>query len=88
MELVVVERTFSESVDFEAIEAMEARVGWCLEQHRVRFLRSYLSNDGRRMLCLYEAPDAESVREVNRIGGLPFDSVWTATVCGAEPTDG
>ena len=38
----------------------------CFQLHRVRLLRSYLSNDGLRMLCLYRAPDAESERQPAR----------------------
>jgi hypothetical protein len=49
----------------------------------VSFLRSYFAIDGRRMLCLYEAPDVESVRFANRQAGLPFDRVWGARAIGA-----
>ncbi len=42
----------------------------CLEVHRVQWLRSYLATDGRRMLCMYRAPDAESVRLVLRQQGF------------------
>ena len=59
---------------------------WCFEQHSVRLVRSVLSLDGRRMICLFQAPDAESVRVANRIAGLPFDRVWTASVI--EPSGG
>ena len=54
--------------------------------HGVRFLRSYFSTDGRRMLCLYEAPDVESVRFANRQAGLPFDLAWGVRALGAEST--
>ena len=73
---VVVERTFDEAVDLADIQAMEDAVSWCLEQHRVEFVRSLFSNDNKRMLCLYRAPDAESVRRTQEQGGLPFDSIW------------
>jgi len=49
---------------------------WCLEQHRVNWARSFLSTDGRRMLCFYGAPDAESVRLAQREAELPVDTVW------------
>ena len=32
------------------------------------------------MICLYEAPDAESVRLVQDKTGLPYESVWPASV--------
>ena len=28
------------------------------------------------MLCLYEAPDAESVRQAQREAGVPFERAW------------
>lgn len=84
MEQIIVERSFDEAVEFEALQARAQKVSWCLDQHRIRFLRSYLSSDKKRMICVYEAPDAESVRIANRQAELPFDCVWTATLHGAD----
>ena len=86
MELVIVERSFEEPVDFETIQAIEDKGAWCMQQHEVRFLRTYFSADRRRMICLYEAPDAESVRTAQRQIGMPLDRAWTATL--VEPTSG
>ncbi len=33
------------------------------------------------MICLYAAPDAESVRLTNQRLQLPFAGVWAARVC-------
>ncbi|MCA9773972.1 MAG: DUF4242 domain-containing protein [Myxococcales bacterium] len=79
MELVIVERAFGEPVEFQSLQDLEDKAAWCLELHGVRFLRTFLSSDGRRMICLYEAPDAEAVRKSQRTAGLPFERVWTAT---------
>jgi hypothetical protein len=38
-----------------------------------------------RMLCLYEAPDAESVRLANREASLPFDRVWASQIVLPAP---
>lgn len=84
MEQIIVERSFDEAVEFEALQARGEKISWCLEQHRIRFVRSYLSSDKKRMICVYEAPDAESVRIANRQAELPFDCVWTATLHGAD----
>jgi hypothetical protein len=86
--VVVVERTFPQPVDFGDVQAIEDRGAWCLEAHGVRFLRSYLSRERRRMVCLYEAPDAESVRLVQEKVGAPFDRAWLSRVVrhpGGEP---
>lgn len=85
-ELVVVERTFPEPVEFDVLQSLEDRFAWCSEQHQVTFVGSYFSSDRRRMICLYRAPDAESVRTVNRTAGMPFDRVWTASYfVGSSP---
>jgi hypothetical protein len=78
MSTVVVERSFDQPVAFEDIQAIEERGAWCLEAHGVRFERTYFSGDRRRMICVYEAPDAESVRLAQRRAGMPFGPVWPA----------
>jgi hypothetical protein len=90
MSVVVVERSFPEPVAFEDLQAMEDRGAGCLEAHGVSFLRTYLSRDRRRMVCLYEAPDAEAVRIAQGKAGLPFDRAWAARVIrhsADEPED-
>jgi hypothetical protein len=81
---VMVERSFSESVDVEALQAQEDAGLWCLEAHGVRFLRTYVSSDRTRLLCLYEAPDAESVRIAQRTIGMPFDRIWSTDELPAD----
>jgi hypothetical protein len=88
MSTVVVERSFPEPVDFEDVQALEDRSAWCLQAHGVRFLKSYFSRDRRRMACLYDAPDAESVRLAQEKARVPFERAWAARVIGhgtAEP---
>jgi hypothetical protein len=78
--VIVVERSFAEPVAFDDVAAREEAGAWCLDANRVRFLRSYFSSDRRRMLCLYQAPDAEAVRRAQKQIGMPVDTVWPATV--------
>ena len=73
---VIVERSLPAPDTFERLHAFEVARARCLEQHHVRWARSFLSTDGRRMLCFYEAPDAESVRLAQRQAELPVDAVW------------
>jgi uncharacterized protein DUF4242 len=75
--VVLVERSFKEPVAFEDFRGRGAS---CFELHRVRFLRAYSSRDRLRMICLFEAPDAESVRIAQEMSGMPFDAAWTARV--------
>jgi uncharacterized protein DUF4242 len=73
---VMVRRSFTEPVALEAIQAIESAGAACLEVRHVKFVRTYFSADRKRMLCLYRAPDAESVREAQRYAGVPMDDVW------------
>ena len=82
MELVLVERIFPEPVDLADIKAAVKRNRGCMDLHRVRYLRGYLSSDRLRMVCLFEAPDAESVRLVNDRVGMPYERIWTARTHG------
>lgn len=82
-ETVLVSRAFEAPVVFEDLQAQEDAQAWCLQSYRVRFLQSLVSLDRRRMLCLYAAPDAEAVRHAQRGAGLPFERIWTTTICRA-----
>ncbi|MGR4068607.1 DUF4242 domain-containing protein [Halomonas sp. LR3S48] len=73
---VMVERRFAAAVTFEAIQALEDAGSACLDNHQVRFLRTLFSLDRQRMLCLYHAPDAESVRLAQHQAGMPVTHVW------------
>jgi Protein of unknown function (DUF4242) len=77
MELVLVERRFEKPVAFEDIQGQERAHSWCLDAYHVRFLKTFLSKDRRRMLCLYEAPDAEAVRRSQEQARVPFEHAWT-----------
>lgn len=76
---VLVARRFEAPTSVETVQALEDRYIECLERLRVRFLRTYLSTDRRRMICLYRAPDADSVRRAQRESGMPVESVWAFT---------
>jgi hypothetical protein len=91
MKLVVVERTFGDPVTYESIKAAFDREPGCLEAHRVVYLKSYVARDQKRMICLYEAPDTESVRRVQDKVKAPFLRAWpahTIPFADPEPKDG
>jgi hypothetical protein len=77
MELVLVERRFEQPVAFEDIQGQERAQSWYLDTYHVRFLKTFFSKDRRRMLCLYEAPDAETVRRAQEQAKVPFEHAWT-----------
>ncbi|PWG64365.1 DUF4242 domain-containing protein [Sediminicurvatus halobius] len=82
---VVVERRFPAPVSYAEVQAVEDAGAWCLETHRVRFVRTYFAPHRRQMFCLYHAPDAESVRLAQGQAGLPLERVWACR--WLRPTD-
>lgn len=74
---VVVTRAFDEPASLDAVQAREDAAAHCLETHRVRYLQTFFSNDRRRMVCVYQAPDAESVRLAQHQAGMPVDEIWS-----------
>ena len=73
---VLVTRRWDDPVTLDDIQAIEDAGAHCLETHRVRFARTFFSRDRQQMVCLYQAPDAESVRLAQRQAGMPVESVW------------
>jgi len=78
MALIVCVRRFQNAKTLDDIAASMKSLGACLEIRGVRWLGTALSNDGLRCVCRYDAPDAESVRQISREAGSPFESVWPA----------
>jgi len=77
---VIVERT----IDGQALDSQDcrdlARTVSCFEIYDVHFVESFLSEQRNRLICHFEAPDAESVRQALCGAGLDIDSIWTAKV--------
>ncbi len=82
---VLVERRFDTPVVLDDIQALEDAAAGCLSSHRVRFACTFFSLDRRRMLCLYQAPDAESVRTAQRQAGMPLERVWAFRTFSTTP---
>jgi uncharacterized protein DUF4242 len=84
MARVMVEHTFAEPLTDERYGAFAKKLDPCLEVRNGLWRRSSLSIDRLRMICEFEAPDAEAVREALRNAGVIFDRVWTANVYAIE----
>jgi hypothetical protein len=52
----------------------------CHQAHDVHWIRSMMSRDRRRVICEFEAPDAETVRRSFHKAGLPFVRIWAIEV--------
>lgn len=73
---VLAQHRVEEPVTFADLKTVENLCAWCLETHRIQLVRMLLSIDFRRIVYLYRAPDAESVRLAHRQAGLGLDLVW------------
>jgi hypothetical protein len=73
MALFVIERNFAEQLELTHEAArlvMEVNA-----DSGVHWLFSFLSADKKKTYCLYEAPNADAIREAARRAGLPADVI-------------
>ena len=88
MARIIVVRRFDPPLTQAELSEIEARVAPCLDLHKVRWLRSYWSQDRRRMVCEYDAADMQSVREVQHEAGARFEDMWLADLLETPAADG
>ena len=77
MALFVIERNFAEQLELTSdaarlVTEINGDVG-------VHWLFSFLSADKKKTYCLYEAPNAEAIREAARRANLPADVIMEVT---------
>jgi hypothetical protein len=77
MAIFMIERTFADQLDFDPAGMRELRD--INDDERVRWLYSFLSVDGRRTFCLYEADTAEAILRAAERAGLPADVIVEVT---------
>jgi Protein of unknown function (DUF4242) len=77
-QVVVVETEFDPPLSDEEHSKIGKRLDSCLELRSARWMRSYLSSDRKRMVCEFEAADAQSVRDAYRAAAVAFERVWLA----------
>jgi len=77
MALFVIERNYAEQLELTSDAArLVAEVN---SDAGVHWLFSFLSADKKKTYCLYEAPNAEAIREAARRAHLPADVVVEVT---------
>lgn len=76
----LVEREFHE--DWHDGGDLEERCLHILERNRdeVTWLHSYVSEDRKRLFCIYDAPSPEAIRKSAVSSGLPIDSITSVRV--------
>jgi hypothetical protein len=79
MEWVVVERDFPEPLTDDEIHRMYGQAQ-CVQLYRIKGIRSYLSPDRKRLICVFRAPDAEAVRSLLRVNRSVVGIVRTCSV--------
>jgi hypothetical protein len=77
---LIVEYSFDPPLTDEEHNRTASRLDKCLEAHGARWLASYLAHDRKRMVCEFEAADAEAVRASLRSADVPFERVWSTEV--------
>jgi hypothetical protein len=84
MPLILVEYSFDPPITDEAWDASADRLQPCLDQRHATWVTSYLSLDRRRRVCVFEAKDAEAVRQAYRSASVKFERAWTAEQITAD----
>ena len=77
---IVVERSFDTPQSDADMKLVADRERPCLAAYEAKWTRSVLSTDRRRMVCEYEAADAETMRRIQREAGAQFDRIWVGEV--------
>lgn len=52
----------------------------CAAMHKVYWQESFVAAEGRRLICHFRAPDAESVRLALRLARIDADAIWTGRI--------
>lgn len=58
----------------------EGQAAGCSELFKVRWQESFVAEGGRRLICHFIAPDAESVRTTLRCANIAVEAVWSGSV--------
>lgn len=73
MPVFLIERNFAEQLQVDSDAA--AGINKVNDEVGVQWLISFLSADKKKTYCLYEAPDADAVREAAARNGVPADVI-------------
>ncbi len=79
----LVEREFKEGlhipVDAAGAEVCQTVVGRNADRG-VTWVHSYVSDDKSKTFCVYDAPNAEAIRQVAETNGLPVERITKVSV--------
>ena len=69
----IIERNFAQELELSKDGA--ANITRINDEEGVEWIFSFLSADKKKTYCLYEAPDAESIRAAARRANVPADKI-------------
>jgi Protein of unknown function (DUF4242) len=84
MVLAIVETLSDSPLTPEEPTDVDYRVFDCLTERNATWRYSLLSVDRHRMICTFDAPDAESVRQSYRKAGGFFNRIWAGEIIQPE----
>lgn len=76
MSLILVETAAEQPITFEWLSEADQRISPCLQEREATWQYSLLSSDRHRMICVYDAPDAEALRTSYRKANLGFGKMY------------
>jgi hypothetical protein len=77
-EIVISERHAPWPVAESILQTLDERCAWCFDANNVTMVQALSSFDRHRLVSIYHAPDAESLRRIERGLRFPSEHVWTA----------
>lgn len=73
MPVYLVERSFAEKIDFS--DDSIHQINDVTNELGAEWLTTFLSADGKKTYCLYEASDPELLRKHAKVVGIPADEI-------------
>ncbi len=73
MPVYLVERNFAEKLDLDSDSVKQ--INDITNEIGARWLTSFLTADGKKTYCLYEAKDPEQLLEHAKVVGIPADEI-------------
>jgi hypothetical protein len=80
---VIGELSFDAPIGAGELAKLQCSDAWCFGSRRVRLVGLFLARNGKRAVLLFQAPDAESVRQAFRHTQTHFDDIWPCATLDA-----
>ena len=79
----IIQRTFQDGLTIPTNQDGAIACSLVVERnadHGVTWIHSYVSEDHKKLFCVYDGPSVEAVRESAQANNLPLDSITPVTV--------